>query len=215
MTRFVKQTLLKTEARYWRYALGLTVLGLLAVAVTVGVRLWQATARLRRARATYAAKVAWASNKDELVRRVKQQEAAVAEAQDALLGPDDVGEFTREVGTIARRVGCLVQSVQSLAARPVSAKGAGGPRLRGKGSQQDDLADVVEWPVRMCIRGSYKQICSLVGELHSHRRYLSVTQLVLHPSDHDRRFLTCDIDVAGYELQRKPLSGNRNEVQVQ
>jgi len=212
MIRLVKQVLLKTEARYWGYASGLTVLGLLAVAATVGVRLWQATSRLRRARTTYAAKVAWASNKDELVRRVKQQEAAVAEAQDALLGPDDVGEFTREVGAVARRVGCLVQSVQSMAARPVSDQGSGGPRRRGKGSPQDHLAEVVEWPVRMCIRGSYKQICSLVGELHSHRRYLSVTQLALHPNDQDRKFLTCDIDVAGYELQRKQLSGNRNEV---
>jgi len=182
------------------YGAGLTVAGLALLALPLVARLRQSMHDLDRVRATHAARVELASRKGELVRRVREHEAAMAELEARLLTSADLAEFTQLLTVASRAAGCLVISVRPANPRVLPRPEAHGAESGTKDAEKGPRENFVECPVRVTVRGEYGQISALLARLSSEKRHFRIMRLTIGPSGEDRQRLNCELELAGYTL---------------
>jgi hypothetical protein len=185
--------------------LAVTAAAMLSVALPMGLRLRRSLRELERVKATYARKLEWAQQKGALEKRVREQQAAVAEVDSRLLTEASLPKFTQFIAVAARAAGCRVASIRPLEQRLLPRPGEKGKREATRGAKKEARrAQFVQLPVRVALLGEYEQLCRLLGRLGTGRWYLRVTRLVLQPEGEDRTRVSCDLQVAGHALRTPP-----------
>ena len=184
----------------WAWGLVLTAAGFLVFVLPATARLRGSFAERETVRRTYDAKLSWVGNKDEIGRRLREQEAAAAALDARLLTTRDVAGVTQAVAAEAREAGCSVRAIRPLEPRALprpDPRGAGGTPAAARKGAQDDFT---EWPIRVELSGDYGQIQALLAGLWGHERYFRLLRLTLQPAIDNREQLNCDIEIAGYGL---------------
>jgi Tfp pilus assembly protein PilO len=180
--------------RQWAYGLGLLTAGILLAVLPAAARLRRGMRDLRRARATYALKVSWAGNKDELRRRVAEQAAAVAALDARLLASPELPELTRAINAAAQAAACSVRSIRPSEPLPL-------PRPVPKRKGQEPAAEWVQWRLWIEVQGEYAQVSGLLERLDADSRHLCIRRLVLQPAGEDRETLVCELELAAFGLR--------------
>ncbi len=179
--------------RQWARGLALMLAAGVVAILPAAARLRRGLRDLRCIRATYALKVSWAGNRDELERRVREQGAAMAALDARLLAAADVPRLTRAINAAARETGCAVLSTRPAQPMPL-------PRPQAKGKAPDDAAAFAQWRVRVELQGAYAQLSALLARLGHETWHLRIRRLVLQPNGEDREALHCELELVGYGL---------------
>ncbi|MFW6108608.1 MAG: hypothetical protein ACOC8D_02225 [bacterium] len=179
--------------RRWAYGLALLAAGLVLAVLPAAARLRRGVRDLDRARRTYALKVSWAGNKDELSQRVAAQAAAVAQLEARLLTSAALPELTRDINAAARAAGCSVRSIRPSEPVPL-------PRPRPKAKGQERAAQWLQWRLSVEVQGEYAQVSGLLQRLDAGPRHLCIRRLLLQPAGGDREMLVCELELAAFGL---------------
>ncbi|MFP4057494.1 MAG: hypothetical protein ACLF0G_11560 [Candidatus Brocadiia bacterium] len=210
MMSALRQRLFSREsARQWLYGGALAVAAALFVVLPAAQRLRRSMHSLSTERRTYAGKVSWAANREEMAQRVRECEAEVAELDARLLDGAEVAELTESIAKLARKCGCAVRSIRPLEPRVLGLADEGEgetPPAREREGDGGPRTEFLEWPLRMAVRGEYAQVCSLLESLAAGPRSLCLTRLELYPCEGDRERLSCELEIVGGGLRR--VKGN-------
>lgn len=187
--------------RHWAHGVGLTLAGLLAASLIIGGQLRTSLRDLDCMRAAYATKLELAERKGVVEQRAREQEAALAAAEQKLLTGADVAALTQTIAVAARATGCSIASIQPLNPRVLPRADPNAAKAGGDEAKSAAQMQFVEWSVRVSVRGEYGQIGALLARLNAETRYLNITTLTIEPNGEDRESLACELEIAGYGLR--------------
>jgi len=185
----------------WRLSLILAAAGLSILAAPAALNLRRSLAALRKAEATYEAKLGSLGQKGNLERRFREQEAVLSTLEDRLVSDAHLSAFTQAIAVHARAAGCRIDAIRPSEPRAATWHEPKTRAAASSGKQQEARTEFVETPVRVVLGGQYEQLCDFLARLPATKWDLQVVQATIQAGGDDPVNLTCNLEVAGVAVR--------------